>query len=280
MAKKTKAGLPAGFLEQVEDYSTIKLDMRDDRIAILTLNRPDKLNAFDEQMIREIRSIVWRANFDDRIGVLIITGAGRGFCSGRDILGLDFENNLPSSQYRSYVRANHEMFDDLEALEKPVIAAVNGICAGGGVEMAVACDFRLASRNAQFVLTENKLGVLPASGACSRMIQMIGMGPLKEMVMAALPFGAERAEKVNLVSRVFEPEALMDGAIDFARHLLGCAPLAMGVAKHIINTCQNVDTETGRILERLGQSVLIRSEDAREGMGAFRDKRNPKFKGR
>ena len=177
MAKKTKEGLPAGFLDQVDAFSTIKLNVRDDRIAILTLNRPDKLNAFDETMIREIRNVVWQANFDDRIGVLIITGAGRGFCSGRDILGLDYENNLPSSQYRSYVRANHEMLDDLEALEKPVIAAVNGVCAGGGVEIAIACDFRLASQNAQFILTENKLGVLPASGACSRMIQMIGMRP-------------------------------------------------------------------------------------------------------
>ena len=98
--------------------------------------------------------------------------------------------------------------------------------------------------------------------------------------MAALPFSAERAEKVNLVSRIFEPDALMDGAIDFAKHLLGCSPLAMGMAKHIINTCQNVDTETGRILERLGQSVLIRSDDAREGTRAFREKRKPKFTGR
>ena len=280
MTKKTKEGFPAGFLDRVDAFSTIKLDVRDDRIAVLTLNRPDKLNAFDEQMIREIRSVVWRANFDDRIGVLIITGAGRAFCSGRDILGLGYENNLPSPQFRAYVRANHEMLDEIEALEKPVIAAVNGVCAGGGVEIAISCDFRIASRNAQLILTENKLGVLPASGACSRMIQMIGMGPLKEMVMAALPFSAERAEKVNLVSQVFEPDALMDGALDFAKHLLGCSPLAMGMAKHIINTCQNVDTETGRILERLGQSVLIRSDDAREGMEAFREKRKPKFKGR
>jgi enoyl-CoA hydratase/carnithine racemase len=276
----TGDGLPAGFLAQSDTFSTIRFELRADRIGVLTLNRPDKLNAFDETMIREIRQVVWRANFDDNLRVLIITGAGRAFCSGRDILGLDYENNLPSAQYRAYVRANHEMLDDLEAMEKPVIAAVNGVCAGGGVEIAIACDFRIAARGADFILTENKLGVLPASGACSRMIQLIGMGRLKEMVMAAMPVSAERAEAIGLVHRVHEKDKLMEGALEFATHLLGRAPLAMGVAKHIINTCQNVDTETGRILERLGQSILIRSEDAREGMAAFREKRPPNFKSR
>jgi enoyl-CoA hydratase/carnithine racemase len=271
--------LPAGFLDRTDAFTTIKFEARPDKIGVITLNRPDKLNAFDETMIREIRQVVWRVNFDDSIRVLLITGAGRAFCSGRDIIGLDYENNLPSAQYRAYVRANHEMFDELEAIEKPVVAVVNGICAGGGVEMAVACDFRIAAKDAEFVLTENKLGVLPASGACSRMIQLIGMGRLKEMVMAALPVGAERAEAIGLVHRVHEPAELMDRALAFARMLLERSPLAMGVAKHIINTCQNVDTETGRILERLGQSILIRSEDAREGMIAFREKRPPKFRG-
>ena len=279
-ARMTQDGRPAGFLAQSDTFSTIRFELRPDKIGVLTLNRPEKLNAFDETMIREIRQVVWRANFDDNLRVLIITGAGRAFCSGRDILGLDYENNLPSAQFRAYVRANHEMLDDLEAIEKPVIAAVNGVCAGGGVEIAIACDFRVAAKGAEFILTENKLGVLPASGACSRMIQMIGIGRLKEMVMAALPVPAERAEAIGLVHRVYEQEKLMEGALDFAQHLLGRAPLAMGVAKHIINTCQNVDTETGRILERLGQSILIRSEDAREGMQAFREKRSPHFKSR
>jgi enoyl-CoA hydratase/carnithine racemase len=278
-ARMTKEGQPAGFLDRADTFTTIKFEVRPDKIGVITLNRPEKLNAFDETMIREIRQVVWRVNFDDSIRVLLITGAGRAFCSGRDIIGLDYENNLPSAQYRAYVRANHEMFDELEAIEKPVVAVVNGICAGGGVEMAVACDFRIAAKGAEFVLTENKLGVLPASGACSRMIQLIGMGRLKEMVMAALPVSAERAEAIGLVHRVHEPAELMDRALSFARMLLDRSPLAMGVAKHIINTCQNVDTETGRILERLGQSILIRSEDAREGMTAFREKRPPKFRG-
>ena len=126
----------------------------------------------------------------------------------------------------------------------------------------------------------DRLGVLPASGACSRMIQMIGIGRLKEMVLAALPVSAEEAHAIGLVTRVYPEDQLMDKALEFARLLNGRAPLAMGMAKHIINTCQSVDTETGRVLERLGQSILIGSEDNKEGQRAFREKRKPKFRGR
>ncbi|MEX2454968.1 MAG: enoyl-CoA hydratase/isomerase family protein [Rhodospirillaceae bacterium] len=273
-------GRPVGFIDHPESFETIRFEVVEDAIGILTLDRPGKLNAFDERMIREIRSVIWKVGFDEAIRVLIVTGAGRGFCSGRDILGLDYENNLPSPQYRAYVRANHEMLDDLEAMEKPVIAMVNGICAGGGVEIAVASDFRTAAEDAEFVLTENNIGVIPASGAASRMIQMIGIGRLKEMMMTTLPVDAETAERWGLVNRVFSADDLMEGTLAFARVLVERAPLALGMAKHVINTCQNTDTETGRLIERLGQSVLIQSEDAREGNRAFREKRKPEWKGR
>ncbi len=273
-------GLPIGFLAHVDNFRTIRTELSDDGILTITLNRPDKLNAFDEQMIREMRSVFWKANFDDAVRIIVITGTGRAFCSGRDINGLDYENNLETPGYRAYVRANHELFDDIEAIEKPVIAAVNGTCAGGGVEMAVACDFRMASTAARFLLPENQLGVIPASGACSRMIQMIGIGRLKEMVMAALPVEAEEAHRIGLVNRVFPAETLIAETMAFARELLKRAPLAMGMGKHIINMCQNVDTETGRLLERLGQSVLIRTCDNKEGMESFRQKRKPRFDGR
>jgi enoyl-CoA hydratase/carnithine racemase len=273
-------GLPAGFLDHVAEFRTIKVEMSKDGILTILLNRPGKLNAFNERMIREMRSVIWKANFDDGVRVIVITGAGRAFCAGRDINGLDYENNLETPGYRAYVRANHELFDDIEAIEKPVIAAINGICAGGGVEMSIACDFRMAAHGAQFLLPENQLGVIPASGACSRMIQMIGIGRLKEMVMAALPVDADEAYRIGLVNRVFAPERLMEETMAFARELLKRAPQAMGMAKHVINMCQNVDTETGRLLERLGQSVLIRTQDNKEGMQSFQQKRKPRFTGK
>ena len=273
-------GLPEGFVQHVKDFQTIKVSSPEAGILLITLNRPDKLNAFDEHMIREIRSVMWKANFDDAIRVVVVTGNGRAFCAGRDIKGLDYENNLETAGYRAYVRANHEMWDDFENIEKPMIAAVNGICAGGGVEMAIACDFRVASENATFLLPENQLGVIPASGACSRMIQMIGIGRLKEMVMAALPVKADEALRIGLVNRVYPEGKALDGALEFARHLLTLAPQAMGMAKMVINMCQNVDTESGRMLERLGQSVLIKTQDNKEGMRAFVEKRKPAFKGK
>jgi enoyl-CoA hydratase/carnithine racemase len=273
-------GLPLGFLLPLEERRVTRLDVRDDGIAVITLDRPEKLNAFDERMIREMRAAIWQANFDDRIKVVVITGAGRAFCSGRDINGLDYENNLPTQQYRAYVRANHEMLDDLESLEKPVVAAINGIAAGGGTEIAIACDFRIVAESGSFLLPENQLGVLPASGACSRLIQMIGIGRLKEMVLAALPIAAQRAYDIGLATRVAPDATFMDEVFAFCQILLKRAPLAMGMAKHIINTCQNVDTETGRILERLGQSILIGTADNHEGMTAFREKRPPKFTNR
>jgi enoyl-CoA hydratase/carnithine racemase len=231
-------------------------------------------------MIHEVRTIMWSANFDDRVKIIVITGAGRAFCSGRDINGLDYENNLPTRMYRAYVRASHEMMDDFEAIEKPVIAAVNGIAAGGGMEIAIACDFRIMAASATFLLPENQLGVIPASGACSRLIQMIGIGRLKEMVLAALPMSAQRSFDIGLATRVVPDDGFMNGVLEFCNILLQRAPLAMGMAKHIINTCQNVDTETGRILERLGQSVLIGTADNHEGMTAFREKRRPVFTNR
>jgi enoyl-CoA hydratase/carnithine racemase len=280
MTRKTPKGLPAGFLDRASSFETIVLSTPVPQVLLITLSRPKKLNAFDELMIREMRQVIWDANFDDDIRAIIITGAGRAFCAGRDIEGLHYENNLSTAGYRSYVRANHELFDDMEAIEKPIIAAVNGICAGGGVEMAIACDFRIASTDAEFLLPENKLGVIPASGACSRMIQMIGMGRLKEMIMAVRPFKAEKALHVGLVTEVVSPDQLMKASVDLAQNLIRLAPQALGMAKHIINMCQNVDTETGRQLERLGQSILIRTADNKEGMSAFSEKRPPKFVGK
>jgi enoyl-CoA hydratase/carnithine racemase len=270
---------PEGFLNQVGHLERVKFDVSPSGIGLLTLSRPERLNAFDLQMLAEIRSVIWRANFDPEIKALVITGAGRGFCSGRDIIALQFENGLPTPQYRAYVRANHEAFDDLEALEKPVIAAINGVCAGGGVELAVACELRVAARSAQFLLPETQLGVIPASGACSRMIQMIGIGRLKELVLTGDPIDAHEAWRIGLVNEVTEDGDVVARAINYAERILRRAPQAVGMAKHIINACQSVDMETGRLLERLGQSVLIRTDDAQDGMSAFVEKRRARFDG-
>jgi enoyl-CoA hydratase/carnithine racemase len=272
--------IPEGFIEQPAELTTLEVTMPVDGVAKIVLNRPEKLNAFNSAMLKELRAVIWQMNFDNDVRVIVLTGAGRGFCSGRDINELQDERGMLLPQYRAYMRANQETFDDLEAIEKPVIAAINGVCAGGGVELAASCDFRIASRAATFLLPEIFIGVIPASGACSRMIQMIGIEAVKDLVMTGRTIDADEARDMGLVSRVVEPDQLEEAALALAQQLMKGAPLAIGIAKHVINTCQNVDTETGRILERLAQSSLVGTVDSTEGIRAFLQKRSPQFEGR
>lgn len=259
-------------------YSAIKFDVRDDGIATMTLNRPEQLNCFNQEMFREWREVVEKVAYDRNIRALVITGAGRAFSSGVDLKILGSEKTPP--EFRFYYRQNHRGFDDLEALEKPVIAAINGICYGGGIELALSCDILFASDNAQFCLIENQLGCIPATGACNRLISFVGLAKTKEMVISAEPIDAQEAWRIGLVNHVVTASDLMSEVYAYAAKLTKKAPFAMGMGKHIINLCLNTDMHTGRYLERLGQSVLVLSEDHREGMQAFFEKREPKFKGR
>ncbi len=261
------------------DYETVKFEVRDDGIATLTLNRPEKLNAFTRTMFKEWEAIIERCVFDDKVRVLIVTGQGRAFSSGVELSMLGSEK--PSPQFRYYYRQAHQQgFDNFEAMEKPVIAAINGLCYGGGVELMLSCDISIAADDASFCLVENQLGAIPASGACNRMIYYVGLAKTKEMIISAQPIDAEEAWRIGLVNHVVPADKLLEEAYAFAERLLDNAPFAMGMAKHIINLCLNTDMHTGRYLERLGQSVLVYSEDHKEGMAAFFEKRKPKFKGR
>ncbi|WP_158916582.1 enoyl-CoA hydratase/isomerase family protein [Caulobacter sp. S45] len=275
----TKAG-PRGYLVEPEEFQTLEITMPADGVALITLNRPHKLNAFNTEMIGEIRAAMWRMNYDERVRVIVITGKGRGFCAGRDVEELRGERGMPLPHYRAYVRANHEMLDDFEAIEKPVIAAINGICAGGGIELAASCDFRFASDAATFLLPEIFIGVIPASGACSRMIPMVGIENVKDMVMTGRTVDAHEIREMRFVRRVAAADKLMEEVLAYAKLLMKGAPLAIGIGKHITNTCQNIDTDSGRMLERLAQSSLVGSTDSTEGVKAFIEKRAPNFTGR
>ena len=259
-------------------YQSISFEIRDDGIATMTLNRPNRLNCFDQNMFKEWQEVIEQVAYDDKIRVLIITGAGRAFSSGVDlsILGSD----KSQSAFRFYYRKNHTGFDDIEAVEKPVIAAINGICYGGGVELALSCDIRLAADDSSYCLIENQLGCIPASGACNRMIHYVGLGKTKEMVITAEAIDAAEAWRIGLVDRVYGADELLDRAYEYAEGLLAKSPFAMGMAKHVINMCLNADMHTGRDIERLAQSALVLSDDHKEGMSAFFERRKPEFKGR
>src|SRR3990172_6805795 len=259
-------------------YKAIRFDVRDDGIATMTLNRPRQLNSFNQEMFREWREIVEKVAYDRDIKVLVITGAGRAFSSGVDLNVLGSEK-LPS-EFRFYYRQNHRGLEDLEAVEKPVIAAVNGICYGGGVELALSCDILLGADDSKYCLIENHIGCIPASGACNRMIHFVGLAKTKEMIINAEPIDAKEAWRIGLINHVVPAKDLMKEAYAYAERLLDKAPFAMGMGKHVINLCLNADMHTRRYIERLGQSVLLLSEDHKEGMQAFKEKRKPTFKGR
>ena len=260
------------------EYTEIKFEVRDNGIATMTLNRPDKLNSFTRKMFEEWKDVVARCVFENDVRVLIVTGEGRAFSSGVDlsVLGSD---RLKQPAFRFYYRQAHQAFDDMETAEIPIIAAVNGLCYGGGVELALSCDIVLSSDMATYCLVENQLGAIPASGACNRLIHHVGLAKTKELIITADPINADEARRIGLVSQVYAHDKFMDRVYTYAGRLLKNSPFAMGMAKHVVNMCVNADMHTGRDIERLAQSALVLSEDHKEGLAAFFEKRPPVFKG-
>jgi len=248
-------------------------------VRIVTLNRPDKLNSWNAKMREEMRDAVSRASVDADLRVLIFAGAGRAFSAGEDVEGMEDLTRLGTRGFRAHVRAFHDVFDTIEAMEIPVIAAIDGVAAGGGFEMALSCDFRVLGAEARLVMPEAKVGLIPGSGGCSRMVRYVGLGRAKELVMLGGRIGAEEALRLGLATRVVAAGKAVDGAREVANQLMQYAPLAIGMAKLVLNTCTDVDQETGRRFERLGQSVLKLSRDHTEGAKAFVEKRPPQWKG-
>ena len=183
-------------------------------------------------------------------------------------------------EFRVHYRWIHDFFDVLERVEIPVIAAVFGTCACGGLELAMAADFRIAAEDSRFGFTEGNINLIPGSGGCSRLVKMIGPGWTKELVMAGEFIDAQRALQIGLTTRVVAKEKLVDEARALADKLVKKAPQAIGAAKAVINACQSIDATSGRILERMAQSALILSQDHKEGVKAFREKRPPQYQGR
>ena len=260
-------------------YEFLKLQA-DAGIAVLTLNRPDTLNSWNQKMRGEMRDAVRDLVADDSLRVLVITGEGRAFSAGEDVRGMQGLAEVGTRSFRRAVRNIHNVFDELEAIEVPVIAAINGVAAGGGLELALSCDFRLAAESAKLGFPESNVGLIPGSGGCSRLVKLVGIAKAKRLVMTGEMIAAPRALAMGLIEEAVPADQLMPRAMELARQLAGKAPLALGLAKLVLNACVNVDPDTGRNIERLGQSILKKTEDHLEGAKAFVEKRPPEFKGR
>ena len=246
------------------------------QVRVLVLNRPETMNAWHGPMRREMAAAVQDLAHSD-VRAAVICGNERAFSAGEDVRGMDDLSSVSTKRFRSIAREFHDVFDAIEALEIPVIAAIEGVAAGGGMELALSCDFRVAGRKARFALPESNVGLIPGSGGCSRLVRLVGLARAKQVLMLEGVMPAERADALGLVTRLVDAGKALDESVAMATALAAKSPLAIGMAKMILNTCAEVDLETGRRLERLGQSVLKKTQDHREGVAAFLEKRKPNW---
>lgn len=247
-----------------------------DGIAHFTVNRPEARNALNTECWEEIGRFVEQINQDDTVKLAIITGAGeKAFVAGADISSLK-ERTMVSV----LGGVAQGVLRKLAACEKPTIAAINGVAFGGGCELAMACDIRIAAEHAKLGLPELGLGVIPGAGGTQRLAKLIGLGRAKEMILTGRAVTAQEALQIGLVTRVVPADQLMDAAGETARAILSKGPLAVRLAKKSIDASMSTDEESGMRLELLSYAVAVASEDRTEGATAFLEKRVPHFKGK
>jgi enoyl-CoA hydratase len=247
-------------------------------VALLTLSRPEQLNALSSRMLGALAARIGEVAADAALRSLVLTGAGRAFAAGADIAEMQ---RMTPVEALAFSRLGHDTFAALEALPVPVIAAVNGFALGGGLELALACDWIYAARRARLGQPEVNLALIPGFGGTSRLPRRVGPGWARELVLTGEPIGAESAERIGLVNRVFEDEAaLLEGALATAQALAKKGPLALARAKRVLHEGQDADVRVAHALEQQAFAALFASEDRDEGLAAFVEKREPRFKGR
>jgi enoyl-CoA hydratase/carnithine racemase len=260
----------------VSEYETILTEV-EEGIGRITINRPDVRNALNTQVLGDLRQALAEFRHDREVGVVVFTGAGeKSFAAGADIGELREKTALDA-----LTSVMQGVYDEIEAFEKPTIAAVNGFALGGGCELAMACDIRLASQNAQFGLPEVTLSIIPGAGGTQRLSRLVGKGKATEMILTGTIIDAEEAYRIGLVTQIAdENETLTDKVRATAATILARGPLAVRLAKLAIQTGFETDQKTGLVIETLAQAVLFNTEDKREGTSAFLEKREPRFEGR
>jgi enoyl-CoA hydratase len=247
-------------------------------ISVLTVNRPEKLNALSNELIEELERFLDDVENDDELRVLVMTGAGdKAFVAGADIQELVDRDALLG---RKISRKRQEIFSRIENLPIPVVAAVNGYALGGGLELALACSIRLCSDRAQFGAPEVKLGIIPGDGGTQRLPRLVGLGRAMEMVLTGDFIDAQEAYRIGLVNQVISHDELMEKAIGLAQKIAKRPPLAVRYAKEAVNRSQEGDAVSGYALESYLHALTCTTEDKKEGVQAFLEKRKGTFKGK
>lgn len=247
-------------------------------IGLITLNRPEAANALSLQLLKELNEILESVGKNRAIRVVLITGSGeKAFCAGAD---LKERKTMNEQEVRETVRLIGSTVNHVETLPQPVIAVINGVAFGGGLELALACDFRIAATNAKMGLTEVSLGIIPGAGGTQRLPRLIGIGKAKELIYTAKRISAREAYEMNLINAVYDKEILLEKATELALEIAKNAPLSLVQAKIAINKGVEVDLTTGLKIEELAYNELLHTEDRMEGLIAFQEKRQPQYQGR
>jgi enoyl-CoA hydratase len=242
-------------------------------IARITLDRPEKLNALDPEMLAALEDAVTQAEQSRQVRVIVLAAAGeKAFCVGADILA--WTALSPLDMWSEWVRRGHRIFERLERAKQPVICAIQGFAYGGGLELALACDIRIVTDSARFAMPEVKLGTVPGWGGTDRLPKLIGSARAKQMIFTGEPISADVAERWGLANEVVPVVSLSDRVTELAEKIAGNAPVAVQTAKQLIASPSSATVES------LAAAVNAFSDDAREGLAAFREKRSPKFEGR
>lgn len=261
-------------------YKTIIYEI-EEGIGIITFNRPEKRNALNEELMNEIEEAVNEADKDPSIAAIILTGGPKYFISGADmdfLLGEESEST-PQNTYETHY-TTQSVYRRLLATKKPVIAAIAGYAFGGGLELALCCDFRIAAEGAKLGTPEIKVGILPGAGGTQRLSRMIGVTKAKELVLTGDPIEAEEAYRLGLLNKVVPTDSLGDEAKAFAKKFQKLPAFAVEMGKELIDVGINMGLKEALEFERIGFSLLYSTEDQKEGLKAFLEKRPARFKGK
>ncbi|ELZ39096.1 enoyl-CoA hydratase/isomerase [Halorubrum saccharovorum DSM 1137] len=256
------------------EFDTLTVTV-DGGVATIRLDN-DPVNAIDQRMRHELAEAV-DVFREDRVRVGIVAGGDEVFSVGADVALFEEAQEWTTAEFRENSRILGGAFDAIETIETPVIAAIDGTCVGGGLELALACDVRIAAPDATLGFPEHNIGLIPGLGGCSRFVHLVGPGTAKDLIFSGELIDGDRAREVGLVERVADdPDSAADA---YAEDLCDRPPQAIGLAKRVVNTARDADTRTAGTVESLAQSTLLETDDHREGIAAFREDRDPEFTG-
>jgi 2-(1,2-epoxy-1,2-dihydrophenyl)acetyl-CoA isomerase len=248
-----------------------------ERVATVTLDRPEKMNALSEEMYVELTRVFGELQTDDRVRAVVLTGAGKAFCSGSDVSAM---HNVDMISARERMKRRHRMIVNLVNLEKPVLAAVNGACVGIGFSIALACDLIVAGESARFSQIFKRIGLVPDGGSIFFLVQHLGIARAKELVYTARMLPAAEAQEWGFVTKIVPDAELLGATQAFAQELADSATYALGIAKKMFQSMYTPSLEALLETEIMSSTIARLTEDHKEGITAFAEKRKPNFKGR